>query len=88
MVQYATLRNHFNTDRAWQGSQALIKKKKNATLTIAMRLHRAGAQVCSPIPLTLAYLRCLMVETFAQPGVSSFCTCLRLLPTYFGKYGF
>ncbi len=23
MVQYATLRNHFNTNRAWQGSQAL-----------------------------------------------------------------
>ena len=30
-----------------------------------------GAQVCIPVPLTIAYLRRLVGETFVQPGLVS-----------------
>ncbi len=56
-----------------------------------MGRHYAGAQVCRLVPLTTAYLRRLLVETFVQPGVVSpragithklcACTCLRTYVT-------
>ncbi len=36
-----------------------------------MTVHCVGALVCIPVPLTIAYLRRVVVETFVQPGLVS-----------------